>query len=300
MTKSELHPRNRHRDGYDFPKLIVSSPELARFVRPNPYGTESIDFADPAAVKALNRALLADLYGIQKWDIPDGYLCPPVPGRADLIHEVADLLATRNGAVIPEGPGVKVLDIGTGANLIYPLIGQREYGWSFVAVDCDSKALDSAQLILNANRGIEDSIELRLQSDPERILDGVIRPGEYFDIVICNPPFYGSLEEAQAESRMKWRKLGKRESSGSKPVRNFGGQNAELWYPGGEVEFVGRMIRESHRFSKQCGLFSSLVSKEFHLRTLFGELEALGNAEATLVEMAQGQKRTRALVWMFT
>jgi len=278
---------------------VVSSPELGRFVRPNPYGSDSIDFADPDAVKALNRALLADLYGVQAWDIPDGYLCPPVPGRADLIHEVADLLATRNGAVIPEGPGVKVLDIGTGANLIYPLIGQREYGWSFVGVDCDSKALESAQRILDANAGLGESIELRLQQEPEQILEGVIRSGEYFDIVICNPPFYGSLEEAQAESRMKWRKLGKRSAASGKPVRNFGGQNAELWYPGGEVEFVGRMIRESSRFSRQCGLFSSLVSKEFHLPVLFEELESLGNAEATLVEMAQGQKRTRALVWMF-
>lgn len=300
MQKSELHPRNRHRGKYDFPQLIAAFPGLKYFVRPTPYGGDSIDFANPQAVLALNRALLAHFYQISYWEIPDGYLCPPVPGRADLIHEVADLLATQNGGGIPEGAQVRVLDIGVGANLIYPIIGHREYGWTFVGVDSDSAALGSAQRIIDKNAGLGTHIELRLQKDPQRILEGVILPGERFDVAICNPPFYSSLEEAQAESRTKWQKLGKRDAAGKMPIRNFGGQNAELWYPGGEVDFICRMIRESREFSEQCRLFLSLVSKEFHLAALFDELDELGNAEATVIEMAQGQKRSRALVWTFS
>jgi 23S rRNA (adenine1618-N6)-methyltransferase len=83
--KASLHPRNRHQGRYDFPALIKTTPELA-FVITNPYGKESIDFASPDAVRVFNRALLKAFYGIQHWDIPADYLCPPVPGRADYVH----------------------------------------------------------------------------------------------------------------------------------------------------------------------------------------------------------------------
>jgi len=56
--KSQLHPRSKHRNRYNFPQLIKTCPELASFVAVNAYGDESIDFFNPAAVKALNKALL--------------------------------------------------------------------------------------------------------------------------------------------------------------------------------------------------------------------------------------------------
>jgi 23S rRNA (adenine1618-N6)-methyltransferase len=52
-VKSELHPCNKNRGRYDFAQLIGSSPELAQYVKPNKYGDESVDFANPDAVKAL-------------------------------------------------------------------------------------------------------------------------------------------------------------------------------------------------------------------------------------------------------
>jgi 23S rRNA (adenine1618-N6)-methyltransferase len=91
--KSNLHPRNKHRERYDFKQLINSCPELAQFVKLNNYNTESIDFFNPEAVKALNKALLKHFYGVNFWDIPKHYLCPPIPGRADYIHYAADLLS---------------------------------------------------------------------------------------------------------------------------------------------------------------------------------------------------------------
>lgn len=99
--KASLHPRNRHQGRYDFPQLIKSTPELGAFVIINPYGKESIDFANPAAVRVFNRALLKAFYGIAHWDIPADFLCPPVPGRADYVHFLADLLAERNEGLIP-------------------------------------------------------------------------------------------------------------------------------------------------------------------------------------------------------
>ena len=158
-----LHPRNRHGGRYDFAVLTACCPELAAHVAANAFGDDSIDFSDPLAVRALNRALLRHFYGVAAWDIPARYLCPPIPGRADYLHYLADLLAASNGGEIPRGAGVRVLDVGTGANLVYPLIGHAEYGWRFVGSDIERGALASAQAIIDANEGLADAIELRLQ-----------------------------------------------------------------------------------------------------------------------------------------
>src|SRR5258708_22168599 len=129
--KENLHPRNSHRAGYDFKQLGKSSPDLKAFVYLNQYHDESIDFSNPDAVKALNKALLKYFYGVDHWDIPEGYLCPPIPGRADYIHYVADLLSENNNGTVPRGNKINVLDIGMGANCVYPLIGSSVYDWQF-------------------------------------------------------------------------------------------------------------------------------------------------------------------------
>ena len=99
--KGRLHRRNAHRERYDLNALSVTSPTLAPYVRPNKYGDESIDFGNPDAVKSLNQALLVHFYNLEYWDIPERYLTPAVPGRADYIHNVADLMASKNRDVIP-------------------------------------------------------------------------------------------------------------------------------------------------------------------------------------------------------
>ncbi len=206
-AKPGLHPRNRHAGGYDFARLMAACPELGPFVLRAKHGRASIDFADPAAVVALNRALLAEAYGIRNWDLPPGFLCPPIPGRADYLHHLADLLA--EGGEVPRGPAVRALDIGTGASAIYALIGHREYGWHFAGSELEGTALASATGILAANPGLEGAIELRRQPDRNAVFAGVIRPGERFDLTLCNPPFHGSAREAREAARTKWRKLGR-------------------------------------------------------------------------------------------
>ena len=297
--KPGLHPRNRHRGRYDFVALVASSPELAAFVRPNPYGDASIDFADPQAVKALNRAILKNAYGIAGWDVPAGYLCPPIPGRADYVHHLADLLAGSNGGAIPRGRGVQVLDVGVGANAVYPIIGHAEYGWSFVGSEIDATALASAQAIADANPDLRAALELRRQSKPEQVLQGLFRAGEEFDLTLCNPPFHASAAEAAEGSQRKWRNLGQAARPGAAPRLNFGGQPAELWCEGGEIGFLRRLVRDSARFRPYCLWFSSLVSKESNLPRLSALLDEAGVCQRRVIEMAQGQKKSRLVAWSF-
>lgn len=126
-VRKGLHPKNLHNQGYDFPALVKSHPALAPYVKPNAYGDLTIDFSDPLAVKTLNAELLKRYYNIVDWDIPEGALCPPIPGRADYIHCMADLVGLGH-----EQRSIKLLDIGTGANGIYPLLACQIYGWQCV------------------------------------------------------------------------------------------------------------------------------------------------------------------------
>ena len=171
-TKSTFHPNNPHRDRYDFPSLIKASPKLAEFVSVNKFGDESIDFFNPRAVIALNKALLKKFYHIDFWEIPDGYLCPPIPGRAEYIHQVAALLKENDTLKkdIAVNESIRCLDIGVGANCIYPIIGVNAFGWTFVGSDVDQEALNSAQKIIDNNVGLQGKLELRYQSKRKLML----------------------------------------------------------------------------------------------------------------------------------
>jgi 23S rRNA (adenine1618-N6)-methyltransferase len=303
-TKTALHPRNKHRERYDFDSLVLYSPVLAQYVKLNDYGDASIDFANPKAVKVLNQALLKQFYAVSDWDIPEQYLCPPIPGRADYLHYLADLLKERKTLETKQEDMVRVLDIGVGANMIYPLIGTREYGWQFVGADIDETALKNAQQIVDAN-ALGQLIELRLQTSSASIFKGVIKQGEKFALTMCNPPFHGSLEEAQAGSHRKWRGLGKeggkntfkRGMNDKSAVLNFGGQSHELYCAGGEEAFIAAMIKESTQFATQCLWFTTLVSKAANLPHFYRTLKKMNAREVRTIEMAQGQKQSRILAW---
>jgi len=291
-TKTKLHPRNQHSEGYDFARLVADTPELDAFTISNPTGQRTIDFQDVQAVRMLNRALLKTHYSIDFWDIPEGYLCPPIPGRVDYIHYLADLLASGNNQVIPRGRDIKALDIGTGASLVYPIIGQGEYGWHFTGTDIDADALNSAQQICELNNL---NIALRRQDMPENIFRGVIQSNDAFHVTMCNPPFHASKEQANKGTQRKWANLGK----GQSKLLNFGGQNTELWCAGGEIKFIARMVEQSVEFADQCLWFTSLVSKKDNLQPLHRILGKASVTDYKVVEMAQGQKTSRFIAWTY-
>jgi 23S rRNA (adenine1618-N6)-methyltransferase len=287
-----MHLRNIHHNGYNLVELMQVLPILSQYVRENDYGDASIDFANLQAVKALNQALLKQYYGVGVWHIPKNYLCPPIPGRADYVHYLADLLAESLPNLAPEQ--VRLLDIGTGANLVYPLIAAHAYSWQCVGVDIDSKALRNAQQIIDAN-GLQQQISLRQQPKPESIFKGVILPGEQFTLTLCNPPFHASAAEALAGTQRKWRGLGKKPPQ----ALNFGGQSNELFCAGGEAAFLTTMISESRLFTKQCVWFTTLVSKATNLPLVYRELKKVQALTVKTVEMAQGQKQSRFVAWTF-
>jgi 23S rRNA (adenine1618-N6)-methyltransferase len=292
VSSKGLHPRNKHHQPYDFAALCAALPELSAFVRDNGYGLMSIDFANARAVKTLNQALLKAVYAIQHWQLPEQFLCPAVPGRVDYLHYLADLVAALNKGKVPTGSRVKLLDTGCGANLIYPLLAQAEYGWKVTASELDPQAIAAAQLLIEHNQ-LQHKIELRQQFNSSQIFKGIIQNDDWFDFTLCNPPFHESAEQALAGSERKAKNLGQNAT-----VLNFAGRSHELWCEGGEAAFIRRMIDESQQYAKQVLWFSSLVSKQENVASLQQQLSRLG-AEQKLIAMQQGNKQSRILAWSF-
>ena len=295
--KANLHPRNKHRQRYDFETLIKACPELSAFVKLNAYEDYSIDFSNAEAVKMLNKALLKCYYDIEYWDIPAHYLCPPIPGRADYIHYLADLLSASNNGRVPTGNHITCLDIGVGANCVYPIIGVSEYQWSFIGADIDPVAVISAKAIVENNHALQGKIEIRMQSNKNDFFIGIIRKDELIDMSLCNPPFHASAAEARSGSLRKITNLTGVKTN--KPNLNFSGQNNELWCEGGEQLFVMEMIRQSKQFTTSCFWFTSLISKKENLKTIYAALDKAQAVEVKTIEMSQGNKISRFIAWTF-
>lgn len=294
--KSSLHTRNLHRNPYDFDQLISCVPELKHYVFENAYGTTTINFSIPKAVKLLNKALLQHFYNIKNWDIPDSNLCPPIPGRADYVHYIADLLEDRQKQ-IPVGSSVHGLDIGVGANLVYPLLAHKSYGWKMLGSDINQESLENAQEILDHNADLEPFIQLKKQSDSHFIFKNIIKSNDKFTFSMCNPPFHDSEDSAMKGNIRKTKNINK--SKVQKPLLNFGGQQSELWCEGGELAFISKMIEESTLFSSQVLWFTCLVSKKDNLYKLTTLLKKAKAIDFKTIDMAQGQKVSRMLAWSF-
>lgn len=283
-----MHSNSLHNKPYNFNELIFKVPELASFIVKNKMGIDTVLFANHQAVYYLNKSLLLQFYGLNYWDMPKENLVPPVPGRADYLHYLSEL--------IPKSSKTTILDIGTGASLIYPIIGNALFNWNFVASDIDRKSLQNAQEIINNNKHLADKIFLREQSNQSQILNGIINETDFFDAVICNPPFFKSKKEADAQTIRKLKGLNKTRNVSL--THNFSGKNNELWCNGGELVFVKKLINESFLFAKNAAWFTVLISNEDHLKTLQNILKNKVKYLKT-IDMQQGNKKSRILAWRF-
>ncbi len=295
IRKSNLHPNNPHNQGYDFEALVNIFAELNEYVILNPHQEKTIDFTNPKAVLSLNTALLKLHYDIKNWSIPDGFLCPPIPGRADYMLNIADLLSEDFHNKRAKGHKVKMWDIGIGANCIYPLLAHQMFNWSCTGSEIDDTAIQNAQTILKEN-SLENKVSILKQSDPQSLIKNLLAEGDYYDVIICNPPFHESPQAIIDAAELKWKKLGKSQNTAQ---LNFGGQSQELWCEGGELGFVTKLISESADLPNSVMWFTSLVSRQENLDILVDKLSGMPKGEYRIIPMSQGQKKSRILAWTY-
>jgi len=290
QSSTSAHVRSVHQGRYDLRALSKLNKALAPLVFTSPKTKDlTVDWSESASVFELNKSLLMQHYGVgEEYTLgphEGKHLIPPVPSRAEMIHHCADLLLAEKTK-----EEVSCLDIGCGASAILSLIGAAAYGWRVVATDASKAALELAERNVKTSAH-SDRISLRLQSNPAHIFRNVVAPGEFFDLTVCNPPFYSSQREAQAASQRKIKNLGLGEK------RNFGGTSEELWCKGGELAFIRRMIDESLFFRAQLGWVTSLVSEKEHVELLRADLKAKGVTRVKVVDFENGNKKARVLAW---
>jgi len=235
-------------------------------------------------------------YHVNDWNIPAHYLCPPIPGRAEYIHHIADIIAETG-----KSENIRGLDIGVGANCVYPILGSQLYRWNMVGADIDNNAIAAAQANARATEGTAKRVEIRHQANNANIFEGIIKSGEYFHFTMCNPPFHTSEEEATKGTLRKLRNLDDDDApykTKKEIVLNFGGQANELWCNGGEALFIKRMIKQSASFKTQVGFFSTLVSKKDNLNKIYKQLDKLKATHKTVI-MNHGNKKIRFVYWSF-
>ena len=319
-SRGKPHPRNTFTGVYNMDRLIAAYPSLEPHIIRTRLGEPcrpTINYFNPESVRALNTALLVADYNVNpKYNeiLPTGALSPPVPGRADYVHYIADILKQSwPDDVIPIGVNVVGMDIGTGASAIYPTIATAVYGWKMIASEINLASIESAKLIAHANDSA-DLIDVRHQQSKKSIFHGVLQRGEKIDFAMCNPPFYSSIEAFQKENARKLAGLAKggstlKEQSLGGGSNNFGGTDSELWCEGGEVAFVKRMINESKQYADKCLWFSSLVSRKDNIKRIEGSLFNMGKnkggkqriqvQEVRRIAMGAGHKSSTILFWTY-
>ncbi|MGB1231736.1 MAG: 23S rRNA (adenine(1618)-N(6))-methyltransferase RlmF [Winogradskyella sp.] len=290
-----MHKENPYIARYDFKNLTKQHATLQKHVILNPAKEQTIDFSLSRSVFELNKAILLTDFKLKDYNLPIGYLIPPIPGRLDYLLHLQDFLSEKFNINI--NSKVKGLDIGTGANGIYCILAAQHFNCTMVGAECDAKAVKIAKANIAHTQTLQDNVEIRHQADKSCLLKNIIQPNEQFNFMVCNPPFHASKEDAVKGSLKKINNLGTT-TNRQQHLLNFEGQANELWCNGGESLFIKRLIKESILFKNQVKVFSCLVSKSNHLPKIEKQLRKV-KANFDSIDMEQGQKKSRIILWWF-
>lgn len=228
---------------YNFRELIEKYPDLEGL--PDDIGR--YDFSNQDAIRRLAETILSEYHGIL-CVLSASNLCPRVPNRLlylQWIEKVLEVMSSTNEA--------EIIDIGTGSSLIYPLLGcWLNRNWTFIGTECDEKSYQLALDNLARNPEYQSRISLRKTDKNAALLPqdlGLTNSGTPKDVVImCNPPFF-DIEQKNSEEFLSKIDLTKLVAT-----------DLELFYPGGEVGFVSRLIGES-TLLKQVKWFTSMIGQ---------------------------------------
>ena len=222
-------------------------------------------------------------------EIPLNSLCPPIPNRLDYLGFLDRLLSQSVISGIDMYPFFFLIYRGTGASCIYPLLGCRLHpSWDFLATDIYAPSIEYAQANVNRNH-LQDRIRI-CHSDPSYILPTpFLKPGKTYDFVMCNPPFYESIQD-QTLSRTK---------KTNDPFAVCTGASHEMITEGGELKFVRQMIQESFGLQDCIHWFTCLLGKKADYIILFKELEDLKGLVVQGHTITQGHTVRWILAWSF-
>ena len=176
-----MHAQNPYSDRYDLKRLATFNPELKEHIVSNPSNEDTIDFSDSASVYELNKAMLLADFNLDTYELPMGYLIPPVPGRLEYLLHIREFLSEQ--FKIDGNTKLRGLDVGSGANGIYCILGTQHFNWNMVGSECDSNAVKIAKANVNSTKSLKNKIDIRHQENKSFLFKNVIQPSEQLSLI---------------------------------------------------------------------------------------------------------------------
>ena len=240
----------------DFLILIKEFPELKKYIIKHDEKIEefSFDWSNNDLSLLMTKSILNYYFNIKYYDIPKGFLIPPVPSRLNYLNLINELIKDI------KKENIIGVDIGTGANIIYPILGNSLYNWKFICSEINNESYNNAKLILQKNN-LEENINLIKQENKNNIFVSIINQENKYTFSMCNPPYYDYEQEIKIEDK-------KRDTE-----YNFD----EVYYEKGELGFFERYFEESICYKKNIFLFTILIGKKSNSEIIYDKINSYNN-----------------------
>ncbi|KAG0254705.1 hypothetical protein DFQ27_006709 [Actinomortierella ambigua] len=233
-------------------------------------GRGGIDFKNPKALRELTYCLLRKDFGVEV-EFPLDSLCPTIPNRVNYVCWIEDLVGLERENVI----GIDMYDQKQPAHLIF-------------SFKIDDRSVEYALKNVARNHW-QDRISIVKNLDADKTLPPELftDPNQTYDFCMCNPPFFESDDDYL-------------ESLASKveaPAATLSATDMELTTPGGEVQFVKKMIDESKKLQKRVRWYTSMLGKKSSVNAITAYLRECSILNFTVATFRQGQTFRWAVAW---
>ncbi len=263
----------------DFKFLSEEFPEFKKYVYINKYGGYSINWKNPNSIKELVKTILNKFFNIIYYEIPENFLVPTLTSRYNYLNYINKLFTKFK----IENKEKILIDIGTGANIIYPLLGYKLYNWNFIASEINEDAIKIGKKIIKENN-LEKEIFIFKQNDSKKIFENIININKKYLCSICNPPFFDINKEI------------KKDNLYTDNEYNYN----EVYCEGGEIFFIKEMIKESYIYKKNIFLFSSLIGRKKNMKKIYSVIKNLKEISLlNKITIKQGKNARWIIIWSF-
>ena len=271
----------------NFIELSTQFPSFSKYVITNKYNYTTIDWKNPDAVRELTQCLLKKDFGLKSYNLPSNFLIPTIPSRLNYILFLKKLFNAFSIGNYCNSPFI--VDIGTGANVIYPIIGNRMFNWNFVCSEINDDSIKIANEILKENQ--IDKIVILKQYNKSKVFEGILddtknikKRNRKYIFTMCNPPYFDSEKEE------------KKDNKHTDNEYNF----EEVYCKGGETRFILEMIKESEIYKNKVFIFTTLVGKKInfiHLKDILKNNEKIKLLKCET--FLQGKNARWVLAWSY-
>ena len=242
----------------DFLTLIKEFPELKKYILKQNEDNEAefqFDWSNNELSLLMDKSILNYYFDIKYYDIPKGFLIPPIPSRINYINLINSIITKLIKDI--DIKNIIGIDIGTGANIIYPILGYSIYKWKFICTEINKEAYNNAKLILQKNN-LENNINIIKQNNKDNIFISILNRENKYIFSMCNPPYYNYENEIKLEDK-------KRDNE-----YNFD----EIYYKNGEYGFFQRYFEESICYKNNVFLYTILIGKKINAENIYDKLSS--------------------------